>query len=110
MYAFHFYADTHRDDLRNRLLDCINTYKLPVFVTEFGTCDASGNTNYNKEQSDIWIDLLNKNNISWVNWSLCDKAETASLLKPLTSAQGKWSDEDLTESGLYIKNKLSRAN
>lgn len=106
MYALHFYADTHRDSLRQRLVDCINTYKLPVFVSEFGTCDASGNTSFNEEQSDIWMNLLNENNVSWVNWSLCDKKETASLLKPLTTARGNWSDEDLTDSGLYIKNKL----
>jgi len=106
MYALHFYANTHRDALRNRLVDCINTYKLPVFVSEFGTCDASGNSGFNQEQSDIWIDLLNENNVSWVNWSLCDKKETASLLKPLTTSRGNWSDEDLSESGLLIKNKL----
>lgn len=110
MYALHFYADTHRDSLRQRLVDCINTYKLPVFVSEFGTCDASGNTNFNEEQSDIWINLLNENNVSWVNWSLCDKKETASLLKPLTTSRGNWSDEDLTETGLFIKNKLLEAD
>lgn len=110
MYALHFYADTHRDSLRKRLVDCITTYKLPVFVSEFGTCDASGNTNFNQEQAEIWINLLNENNVSWVNWSLCNLKETASLLKPFTTASGNWSDEDLSESGLYIKNKLLASN
>ena len=109
MYALHFYADTHRDSLRQRLVDCINKYKLPVFVSEFGTCDASGNTGFNEEQSDIWIDLLNEHNVSWVNWSLCDKKETASLLKPLTTSRGNWTDDDLSESGLFIKNRLLEA-
>ncbi len=110
MYTLHFYADTHRNDLRNRLIDCISTNKLPVFVSEFGTCDASGNTNYNKEQSDLWLDLLNENNISWVNWNLSSKDETAALLRPFTSPQGNWTDEDLSESGLYIKNRLIASN
>ena len=42
VYALHFYADTHRDWLRNRLQNCYNK-GLPVLVSEFGTCDASGN-------------------------------------------------------------------
>ena len=109
MYTLHFYADTHRDSLRDRLVDCITNYKLPVFVSEFGTCDASGNTGFNEEQSDLWLDLLNEYNISWVNWSLCDKKETASPLKPLTTSRGNWTDEDLTDTGLYIKNRLLEA-
>lgn len=110
MYALHFYADTHRDYLRDRLVDCLTNYKLPVFVTEFGTCDASGNTGFNEEQSTIWLDLLNEYNVSWVNWSLCDKKETASILKPLTTARGNWTDDDLSESGLFIKKRLIEAS
>ena len=42
MYTLHFYAGTHKDDLRNRLETCAQN-NLPVFVSEFGMCDASGN-------------------------------------------------------------------
>lgn len=42
VYALHFYANTHTDWLRNRLKNCYNK-GLPVLVSEFGTCDASGN-------------------------------------------------------------------
>lgn len=46
VYALHFYANTHTDWLRNRLKNCYNK-GLPVLVSEFGTCDASGNGGYN---------------------------------------------------------------
>ena len=53
MYTLHFYADTHRDDLRTRLDTCINN-GLPVFISEFGTCDASGNGGNNFDQTSRW--------------------------------------------------------
>ena len=39
MYALHFYAATHKTDLRNKMTAAINK-GLPVFVTEYGICDA----------------------------------------------------------------------
>lgn len=40
MYALHFYAATHKADLRNKMTAAISK-GLPVFVTEYGICDAS---------------------------------------------------------------------
>jgi len=110
MYALHFYANTHQDALRKRLEECITTYKLPIFVTEFGTCNASAMGGYNPEQTDKWIALLNKYNISWINWSISDKDETTSIFKISTSTSGNWSDKDLTDDGKYIKSKLLESN
>ena len=42
MYTLHFYAATHKEDLRNKLKNAHET-GLPIFVTEFGISDASGN-------------------------------------------------------------------
>lgn len=44
--------------------------------------------------------------ISWCNWSICDKEETAAALIPEASATGGWSEFDLTESGDYIRTKI----
>lgn len=106
MYALHFYAATHTTVLRETLENAVNKHKLPVFVTEFGTCDASGSGPINIEQSDKWLDLLDNLQISWINWSLCDKAETSALLSPSSSAEGYWEDSQLTPSGRYIKERL----
>ena len=35
MYTLHFYAGTHKDDLRNRL-ESYAQNGLPIFVSEFG--------------------------------------------------------------------------
>lgn len=105
VYAFHFYANSHKDPLRETLENAIVKYELPLFVSEFGTCDASGTGDINIEQSNTWLDLLDQYQISWMNWSLCDKDESSALLVPNASS-ANWSDEALTENGHFIKARL----
>ena len=103
MYTFHFYAQTHTDYFRTRVENAVKK-GLPIFVTEFGTCDASGNGGFNKSQSEKWFDLLSKYNISHMNWSLSNKAETASAINSWCNKTSGWSFSDLTESGQLIYN------
>ncbi len=102
MYALHYYAATHTDWLRDRLRNCHNN-GLPVMVTEFGNCDASGNGSNDFNSARKWLELLDSLNISYMNWSLCDKAEAASLLKPGASSKGGWSDSQLSENGKFMR-------
>lgn len=39
---------------------------LPLFVSEFGISDASGNGSLNKTEGNAWIRFLNKNKISYL--------------------------------------------
>ncbi|MGN1422805.1 MAG: cellulase family glycosylhydrolase [Oscillospiraceae bacterium] len=102
MYALHFYAATHTDWLRDRLENCVNN-GLPVFVSEFGCCDASGGGANDFGQAEKWLTLLDKHGISYCNWSLANKAETCSAFKPSASAGGSWSESDLSEVGAWIR-------
>ncbi len=101
MYALHFYADTHRDGLRQKMISAIDA-GLPVFVSEFGICDASGNGAVNREQADIWVDTMDRYGVSYCIWSLSNKAETASLLRSTTSAASGWSYEELSDCGKWF--------
>ena len=106
MYTLHFYAGTHKDDLRNRLV-AARQKGLPVFISEFSICDASGNGGIDYSSAEAWKTLINQNNLSYAAWSLCNKAETASLLRPeVTSATGGWTDQDLSETGKWLKQML----
>ena len=108
-YTLHFYANTHTDWLRQRLEQCYNS-GLPVLVTEFGTCDASGNGGFNESQTRQWYSLLAKLKVGWFNWSAASKNETASAFKPGTNlASISAGESQLTESGRLIRN-LFRAN
>ena len=102
LYALHFYAATHTDWLRQRLEQCVNS-GLPVFVSEFGCCDASGNGANDFGQTRKWLELLDKLGISYMNWNLANKNESSSALKPSASPNGNWKESDLSESGSWIR-------
>lgn len=102
MYAFHFYAATHAG-LRSNVENCV-AQGLLVFVSEFGTCDASGGGANDFNETQKWLSYFDKQGISYCNWSICNKDETCSVLRPGTSANGNWSESDLTENGKWMRN------
>lgn len=107
MYALHFYADTHRDKLRDRC-KYARSKNLPIFVTEFGVGRADGDGDINDEESAKWLDLLDSEKISRVIWNLSNKNETSSILVPSCTKTYGFAEEDLTECGKRMKNIMSR--
>lgn len=105
MYAVHFYAATHKDDLRNKVKTALDN-GLPVFVSEFSLCDASGNGGIDYDSSDEWFKLINENNLSYSSWSLCNKNETSALIKSDSTATGSFSDGDLSDTGKYVRDRI----
>lgn len=106
MYAFHFYAATHAG-LRSNVENCV-AQGLPVFVSEFGTCDASGGGANDFNETQKWLSYFDTQGISYCNWSICNKDETCSVLRPGTSANGNWSESNLTENGKWMRNWLKK--
>lgn len=102
MYTLHFYAATHTDWLRNKMESCINS-GLPVFVSEFGTCDASGNGGVDVGQSNAWKDLIEKHNVSYMCWNLANKNESSSIIASGCSKLYGWSDNELSTQGKWIR-------
>lgn len=107
MYTLHFYADTHRDDLRNSLQNAYNR-GLPLFVSEFGITDASGNGAVNVEEADKWIDLLDQNGISYCIWNLSNKDESSAFFKTNCNKASGFVSEDLSEEALWYLDVLKR--
>ena len=102
MYTFHFYAATHGDSYRQKVQAAIQK-GLPVFVSEFGISESSGNGRIDKNEANKWIQFLKKNKISYVCWSLCNKNESCSLLKSSCSRTGNFKKSDLSQAGLWYK-------
>ena len=101
LYALHFYADTHRDYLRDKLQRAINK-KLPVIVSEFGICDASGQGAVNTKEADKWMKLLADNSIGYCVWNMSNKQETCALIRSDVSKTSGFTRDDLSESGRWF--------
>ena len=106
-YSIHFYSCSpeHQDPLR-AIVRAAAEAKLPIFSTEWGNSEYTGNGSICPEQTNIWLDLLDSYGISWVNWSLSDKSETSAALKPGASGTGGWTSAQLSDSGNYVRNRL----
>lgn len=107
MYTVHFYAATHKTELQNTITSALNK-NIPVFVSEWGTTDASGNSNFDLNSSKNWIEFMDKNNLSWINWSFCNKTEDSAILSSNYNIKSSSSiDEHLTKSGEFIKANIN---
>jgi endoglucanase len=106
-YAVHFYSATHKQWLRDKV-DIALKKGICVFISEFGTCESSGNGKINYEETKSWFDFMNKNHLSWCNWSVADKDESASVLKKGASESGNWTSDEITESGNLVRNELRK--
>lgn len=106
MYVLHFYAATHKDDLRNRLKNAVAA-GTPVFISEFSICDASGNGGIDYASANAWKELINSCNISYMGWNLSNKAETSSLINSSCSKTSGWTTAELTETGKWLRNFIA---
>jgi endoglucanase len=105
MYTLHFYADTHKQSLRDRGNYAISK-GIPLFVSESAGMAANGNGPINCTEWNLWIEWMKKNQISWVTWSVADKNETCSMLVPSASSEGGWKEDDMKESGIKTRELL----
>lgn len=108
MYTLHFYAATHTGALQNTMAEAVDA-GLPVFVSEFGICDASGNGEIDKEQAKIWVQLMDRLKISYVAWNLSNKEETSAVLKSSVDKVSDFTADDLSDSGEWFCRVLEAA-
>jgi endoglucanase len=104
-YSLHFYAATHKGELRDKAQYALDK-GIPLFVSEFGTCLASGDGYLDSTESDLWFSFMDEHKLSWCNWSIADKKETASALIPGARYYGQWPQNELTPSGKIIRHQL----
>ncbi len=109
MYTVHFYAGTHKQQLRDRCDYALNK-GIPIFISESAGMEATGDGPINYEEWNKWIEWSEKNNISWVTWSVSDKDETCSVLLPSADSSGNWQTKDLKESGIKTRELVRKYN
>ena len=104
LYTFHFYSGSHYADKMAKVKTA-TADGTPIFVTEFGICDASGNGGFDTANADAWIKLCDSYNISYACWSFCNKGESASYLSTSCSkTTGGYVASDLATTGIWLVN------
>lgn len=104
-YTLHFYAASHKQPYRDKAQAALDL-GAPLFVTEYGTTQASGDESIDAAESRIWWDWLEARGIGYVNWSIADKDEMSAIFRPGTANDGQWREEDITPSGLLVRAQL----
>lgn len=107
MYALHFYAATHKTDLRNKMTAAINK-GLPVFVTEYGICDASGNGVIDKKEADRWVQTMDEYGVSYIAWNLSNKQESSSIIKSSCPKVSGFKKSELSDEGRWLYHLLRK--
>ncbi|MCI9639008.1 MAG: glycoside hydrolase family 5 protein [Emergencia sp.] len=105
LYSLHFYAGTHKQDLRDKMEKAVKK-GLPIFVSEFSICDASGTGALNKTQGKKWITSLNRHDISYVAWNLSNKNESSALIKTSCKKTKGWTRADFSASGKWYMDQI----
>ncbi|HJT73969.1 MAG TPA: cellulase family glycosylhydrolase, partial [Chitinophaga sp.] len=104
MYTFHFYAKDHRTAYLNQLDQASN--QLPVFVTEFGTQEASGDGPNDFTMAQQYIDLMQRKKISWTNWNYSDDFRSGAVWTTGTCSNGPWTTARLKPAGAWIRERI----
>ncbi|MEV1008450.1 glycoside hydrolase family 5 protein [Streptomyces sp. NPDC049881] len=105
MYTFHFYAASHQDWYLDTLARAAE--ELPIFVTEFGTQEYTGDGPDDFAMSQRYLDLMERENISWTNWNYSDDFRSGAVFEPGTCDNGDWADPGaLKEAGEWIRDRI----
>ncbi len=109
MYSLHFYAASHGQEYRD-ITEQLSGEGLPVFVTEFGVTAASGGHPRDLESADLWIDLLEREHISYCMWAFSKANEACSAIRFNVPKYSGFTKEDYTETGLWLLETLQKHN
>lgn len=106
-YTLHFYAASHGQWLRDRANGAMNA-GVAIFVTEWGTCEATGNGTLAFDESGKWLGMMDDLGISWANWSIVAKDETCAALTGSPNDRGGWDPSELSASGRWVRDELRK--
>lgn len=103
MYTFHFYAASHGDEYLNELSSAAEA--IPMFVSEFGTQEASGDGPNDFDNSQRYIDLMAEKQISWTNWNFSDDSRSGAVFNEGSCDSGSY--DSLKPAGEWIRDRIA---
>ena len=102
LYTLHFYTASHYEGLRGELEAALDA-GLPVFITECGISESSGDGDVDYASAAEWFTFLNEKSLSYAVWSMSDKTESSAIFRPGYRPSGTVTDEDLTPTGKWVR-------
>lgn len=102
MYSFHFYATSHKGESLSKLREVVGG-GTPIFITESGLCEASGDGKIDLESVKLWYALMDSLQLSYTIWSLSNKEEESAMVLSDSRATDSLAESDLSLSGLYAR-------
>uniref|UniRef100_A0A914C4R5 Glycoside hydrolase family 5 domain-containing protein n=1 Tax=Acrobeloides nanus TaxID=290746 RepID=A0A914C4R5_9BILA len=103
-YTLHHYAANYKQSNRDKAAYAISK-GLPLFVTEYGVADSSGNGSINYDEATLWWDFDDEHKLSYVNWAMDDKYEADSALISNTNPSQIGDPSRWTASGKLVNQK-----
>ena len=109
MYTLHFYAATHKQELRDRA-EAAWEKGIPIFVSECAGMECAGDGPLDIPEWTRWVEWLESKKISWVNWSISDKNETCSMILPRANKNGGWDESLIKPAGRQSRKFIRQYN
>lgn len=108
LYSLHYYAATHTGWLRDNAQYALDK-GLPLIMSECASMLHTGDGVIDTKEWDEWMRFADEKGISWAAWSISDKDETCSMLRPSAASDGReWRDSDLKPWAVLVKHYLRR--
>ncbi|GAB5560220.1 MAG: hypothetical protein SynsKO_18670 [Synoicihabitans sp.] len=104
-YVLHFYAATHKAELRARAEKAL-AQGVALMVTEWGTVEATGDGAIDYESVAEWREFMQKHQLSSATWAVSNKDEGAGIIKPHVRKVSGWKPDELTEHGNFMRRLL----
>ena len=109
LYTLHFYAATHGQDVRD-MTETLSREGLPIFVSEYGVTASNGGVPRDLESADLWIELLERENISYCLWAFSKSPEACSVVRSTVLKYSGFTAEDYTKTGEWLMETLAKHN
>lgn len=105
MYACHFYAASHGEDLREEIRTAMSR-GLPIFLSEVGLSEESGDGDVDYEAAVEWFEFADELKLSYTVWSLSNKLESSAMIRATAEHPALLEVADLTEYGNWVRSLI----
>jgi endoglucanase len=108
-YSMHFYAASHSEGGFGPGITTAMSKGCAIFITEYGTCNASGGAPLNLPATTTWYNFLDANMIGSTNWGVeAEDIGGAACFTKAASSTGPWADNVLNGDATFVRTYIMK--